>query len=123
MATNLENYLVQIQDATQITGIYAYRGQQDSQWPLHSAATRRLINEHGSDVVRDQDFPELYVDYHRETLVEPARTRGFGFQSGRQLSDVQLLARLQHFGAATGLLDFTWSPLVAPVVRFRRPHP
>ena len=113
MAANLENYLVQIQDATQITGIYAYRGQQDSQWPLHSAATRRLINEHGSDVVRDQDFPELYVDYHRETLVEPARTRGFGFQSGRQSSDVQLLARLQHFGAATGLLDFTWSPLVA----------
>ena len=26
---------------------------------------------------------------------------------------LQLLAKLQHFGAATGLLDFTHSPLVA----------
>ena len=28
-------------------------------------------------------------------------------------SPLQLLARLQHFGAATGLLDFSYSPLVA----------
>ncbi len=26
---------------------------------------------------------------------------------------MQLLAKLQHFGAATGLIDFTWDPLVA----------
>ena len=113
MTGTLEKYLVQIQDASQVLGVYAYRGQRNSQWPLHSAATRRLIKEHGSDIVRDEDFPGLYVDYHRETLVEPARTRGFGSQSGRRLSDLQLLAKLQHFGAATGLLDFTWSPLVA----------
>ena len=30
-----------------------------------------------------------------------------------RFSDLQLLAKLQHFRAATGLLDFTWSPLVA----------
>ena len=29
------------------------------------------------------------------------------------MSDIELLAKLQHFGAATGLLDFTWNPLVA----------
>ena len=113
MTSTIDKYLVQIQDATQLAGIYAYRGQKDSEWPLHSAATRRLIEEHGSDIVRDPEFPQLYINYHGETLVDPARTRGFGFESGRRLSDLELLAKLQHFGAATGLLDFTWSPLVA----------
>ena len=113
MSSTIDKYLVQIQDATKSVGIYAYRGQEDSEWRLHSGATRRLIEEHGGDIVRDPDFPELYVDYHREALIEPARTRGFGSELGRRLSDLQLLAKLQHFGAQTGLLDFTWSPLVA----------
>ena len=38
---------------------------------------------------------------------------GLGVEDGREVSDLQLLAKLQHFGAATGRLDFTWSPLVA----------
>ena len=113
MTSTADKYLVQIHDATQTDSIHAYRGQQDSEWPLHSAATRRLIDEHGPDIVRDPDFPPLYINYHRETLIEPARTRGLGSESGRRLSDLEELAKLQHFGAATGLLDFSWSPLIA----------
>ena len=113
MSSVIAKYLIHIQEATHITGIYAYRGQQDSRWQLNPAAARRLVAEHGNDIQLDPDFPQLYVNYHRETLVEPARTRGFGSESGRRLSDLQLLAKLQHLGAATGLLDFTWSPLVA----------
>ena len=111
--STIDKYVVQLQDATQTTGIYAYRGQQESEWPLHSAATRRLVEEHGGDIVRDSNFTQLYINYHREILIEPARTRGFGSESGRRLSDLELLAKLQHFGARTGLLDFTWGPLVA----------
>ena len=113
MTSTIDKYLIQIQEATKIAGIYAYRGQRDSVWPLHSAATRRLIEEHGNEVIGDPDFPQLYVNYHRETLIEPALTRGFGSETGLRLSDLELFAKLQHFGAATGLLDFTWSPLVA----------
>lgn len=113
MSGAIEKYLTKIREATSRPGIYAYRGQEDSQWPLHSAATRRLCKEYGDEVLRRADFPDKYRQYHRETLVEPARARGFDTEHSRQVSDLQLLSKLQHFRAATGLLDFTWSPLVA----------
>ena len=113
MNGTIEKYLTKIREATSRPGIYAYRGQEDSQWPLHSAATRRLRIEYGDDVLHRADFRDKYRKYHRETLVEPARARGFDVEQGRTVSNLQLLAKLQHFGAATGLLDFTWSPLIA----------
>ena len=63
--------------------------------------------------MEDPEFAAMYLRYHRDTLIEPARTRGYGIEAGRNLSDLELLAKLQHFGAETGLIDFTWSPLVA----------
>ena len=113
MPSKIEKYIDQILDATQSTGIYAYRGQGNSAWALHSSATVRLIEEHGTDILEDPDFQQLYINYHVETLLEPAKALGFGSESGRRLSDLELLAKLQHFGARTGLLDFTRSPLVA----------
>ena len=114
MSGNLEKYLMKIREATSKPGVYAYRGQANSRWRLHSAATRRLIKDHGSDeILLSADFSNVYREYHRKTLVESARARGFDVERGRKVSDLQLLAKLQHFRAATGLLDFTWNPLVA----------
>ena len=113
MASVLEKYLQQIRDATSKPGVYAYRGQSRAEWSLHSAATRRLAKTLGHDALNAPGFSKVYIDYHRETLIGPARTRGFGVEFGRDISDLQLLAKLQHYEAATGLLDFTWSPLIA----------
>ena len=109
----LDYYLAEITKMANPSGIYAYRGQSNAQWLLQSGATRRLAEEYGISITADPEFPELYVNYHRDTLMDPARARGYGSDSGRVLSDLELLAELQHLGAATGLLDFSWSPLVA----------
>ena len=110
----LENYLSKISDSTNNLGVgtYAYRGQGKASWPLHSAATRRLREHRGEGIQYSPEFPNLYLDYHQSTLIAPARTQGFGVEAGREISDLQLLAKLQHLGAATGLLDFSWNPLV-----------
>ena len=112
MAAALERYLHKIREVTSKPGEYAFRGQPNAEWPLHSAATRRLLVHLGDHSLNNPRFTKVYADYHRESLVEPARTRGFGVESGRNTTDLELLSKLQHFGAATGLLDFTWNALV-----------
>ena len=90
----------------------AFRGQADSKWKLHSGATCRLIKHH-KKITEDRNFSQIYANYHSDILIKPARTNGFDIDEGYQISDLRLLAKLQHFEAATGLLDFTWNPLVA----------
>ena len=92
-----------------------FRGQGDSSWPLHSAATRRLIRFFGDDegVVDKAFFSDMHWVYHRSVLLEPARNLGFGNADGHSIPDLQLITKLQRFGAATGFLDFSRDPLVA----------
>ena len=91
-----------------------YRGQGNSGWHLYSGAVRRLLDTLAIASPEDHGtFASHYIDYHYNILLSPARQRGFHVDAGVELSDLQLLAKLQHFGAATGLLDFTLSPLVA----------
>lgn len=92
---------------------FAFRGQEDASWKLHSSAVRRLIRGTEPIVLMTQRFRNIYASYHRLELIEPARTAGLDVEEGRTISDLPLLAKLQHFGAATGLMDFTWNPLVA----------
>ena len=106
-----EKYLNKI---SKFSGRRAFRGQANGEWKLHSAATRRLIKQlDDENITKKTGFAQIYTSYHRDVLIEQARTNGFGIDDGYRISDLQLLAKLQHFGAATGLLDFTWDPLVA----------
>ncbi len=114
MKKTLTNYLEEISEKTSVSGLYAFRGQGKGDWLLCSGATRRLLSHY--QVKAESEVPNFqtrYIDYHRHVLIEPARTNGWGLEEGRRLSDLELLAKLQHFGAATGLLDFTRNRLVA----------
>ena len=110
----LDKYLNEIRDTADRLGPgrCAYRGQGKASWPLQSAATRRLIIQRGDGIQSSPQFLSHYLDYHTGTLIGPARAQGLGTDTGREISDLQLLAKLQHLGAATGLLDFSWDPLV-----------
>lgn len=78
--------------------VLIFRGQANCAWGLDSSADRRL---------RDQaDSPGL-VEYLTKSLIEPARLEGYAHGRDREQNDLELLASLQHQGAATCLIDFT----------------
>ncbi|MXY33016.1 MAG: tetratricopeptide repeat protein [Boseongicola sp. SB0664_bin_43] len=117
MTTIEKKYLARIAKTKPTSARLAFRGHADSSWKLHSGATRRLLQEiraKGSpDDQRSSTFAKLYVSYHRSVLLAAARNSGLDATTGLRDSDLQLLSKLQHLGAATGLLDFTWDSLVA----------
>ena len=107
----LDKYIEQIREFTsRRPGRYIYRGHKDSKWLLRSTATRRL--DLLGEKIDDAGFSYKYLEYHSE-LLRRARTSGFDMEGDRKISTLSLLGKLRHFGAATGLLDFTWSPLAA----------
>ena len=79
-----------------------WRGQGDIEWPIHSTAYRRLFPK----------VSEFDLIYYEKLLLERADHRGFRFYEGRELPDMELLARLRHHGSATRFLDATRSALV-----------
>lgn len=104
-AAGIDRFLAEVR---KFQGKLAFRGQANGAWKLHSSATRRLIREYGCDVLEDDFwFSKRYVDYHSGELIQPAQRNGHGLEDGNRISDLELLAKLQHFGAATGLIDST----------------
>ncbi len=119
-------------------GICGWRGQADCEWVVQSGAARRVqgpwLEHFGRDYETVQDMlrlfgvkaardavvlmqgsaqhEEMVCEYER-LLLNEARVNGFGHQDGRHLSDLELLANLQHHGAATRLLDITKNLFVA----------
>lgn len=82
-----------------------WRGQGDSSWPIHSSAYRRLALN--GSIPKEKD-----VRSYEEYLLERATHRGFHKMDGYELNDFELLARLQHHGAATRLVDATSNALI-----------
>lgn len=82
-----------------------WRGQADIDWRVDSAAYRRLNLSPG--LPNEQSI----INYEKR-LIRKARYRGYDIRDGQQMSDFDVLARLQHHGAATRLLDATRSALV-----------
>ena len=126
MTTIDDLYLEKIAQIASPSRRLAYRGQSDSAWRIRSGAARRLLDHitenHSIDYESTVPFGKLYITYHRLALLEPARTYGFDSNESQTDSDLQLLSQLQHFGAATGLIDFTWHSLVALWFATSSPH-
>ena len=104
MATERKGLLAKYHDMLQEKlegrrGDFVYRGQKYAEWKLQSGAVSRIDDE--------PTQLETLIEYHN-TLLESVRLRGWNRDfSGRELKDLELLAKLQHHGAATCLLDFT----------------
>ena len=86
-------------------GQYLFRGVSTESYKIEASAYRRL-----SETNRNNPSKLLKIN---KDLIEKARSLGHDQRDAQQLSDLELLAELQHFGAATCLIDFTRSALVA----------
>ena len=85
---------------------YLFRGLSNAEHFIEASAWRRLTNE------RNKNSLEKLLEINR-SLIRNARRYGHDQRNGRALSDLEMLAELQHFRAATFLIDFTYSPQVA----------
>lgn len=85
--------------------VYFWRGQSDIQWPIHSSAYRRLKRNKSQVTESDMQHYEKY-------LLQHATHQGYRYDNGRSLTDMELLAKLQHHGAATRLCDFSRNILI-----------
>ena len=83
-----------------------YRGLADADWEVESSAYRRIR------VSQEEPLPVTFQNYI-EQLLNTSGLQGFRYQHDRKLSDLELLAELQHYGAATCLIDFTENALIA----------
>ena len=87
----------------------AFRGQANADWQLRSGAVHRIAEAHGDSVLDDDSYLRQLVGvYHREISAAMETIDG-----DHMMSSLQRLSILQHWGAATGFLDFTESALVA----------
>ena len=84
-----------------------YRRLADSRWDVSASIYGRL-QENKIKTVHHSIFREM-----TKRLLARACAEGHDIENHRKLSDLELLAKLQHHGAATCLIDFTGNPLVA----------
>ena len=83
-----------------------YRGLAKGNWAVKSSAYHRI------ELSQEKPLPETFQNYIKQ-LLDNAGLQGFRYRHGRRLSDLDLLAELQHNGAATCLIDFTENALIA----------
>lgn len=72
-------------------------------------ATRRLSEQFPEQA----PFTKTHLLKYHETLLRDAKMKGFHKRESSTLSNMELIADLQHFGCATMLIDFTRNPLVS----------
>ena len=88
-----------------------WRGQADINWQLNSSIVRRILLSHKD--IDAQKLDDLIFAFE-DRLLQRAKHNFYDYdERGRSLCDLELLAKLQHHGAATRLLDFSKNVLIA----------
>ena len=103
----LEDYISHISAIAKSEKSHLYRGQEDAAWEVKSSALRRLESNYTG-------LPDLLPYMCWGYLLQIVDEVQLEYPSTyRNLSALECLAHLQHNGVATGLIDFTFNPLVA----------
>lgn len=110
MISTLSAFLERIDDGSDAA--HLYRGQANEQWQVDCSAVRRL-NEGLCGEVKQSLLGHVLTGYLIGLLRESRQYVGNCPELPLGSSDLDILAQLQHQGAATGLIDFTLDPLVA----------
>lgn len=92
-------------------GEAVYRGQASAEWRVDCSAARRFDMK--PTIEPPTAVPHWLLAYTAD-LVHGAKQQHVACPELRECrSELEILAQLQHHGAATGLIDFTTRPLVA----------
>ena len=107
--TNLAGYITEINRIAVPTddNRYIYRGQKNERWHIQSGALRRLQKE---PLEHPALLPFLFKGYIHQ-IIDEVQLRYSSVYSN--LTALECMAHLQHNRVATGLIDFTYNPLVA----------
>src|SRR6516225_3716838 len=92
---------------------WAFRGEKDARWPLYSSLSRYLQNfgvARGAWPEQEGRILRIFKRKAHQFLERPPDWD----------DDFQWLALMQHHGAPTRLIDFTWSPYVAAFFALER---
>ena len=92
-------------------GRYLFRGVTNEEYNISASAYRRLKDRNESPEDRVVNF-ERFIQINRG-LIRDVRLQDMDWKNGRKLKDLEILAELQHFRAATCLIDFTYNALIA----------
>ena len=104
--TNLADYITAIHQIASDQR-FIYRGQKDERWHIHSGALRRLQKE---PLNHPELLPYLFRGYLHQLIDEVQLRYASAYHN---LTALECMAHLQHNSVATGLIDFTYNPLVA----------
>lgn len=89
-------------------GPLMWRGQENYKWRLEPGAVRRLRGV--SDQTGSMHGMDRSLERYEDTLFREAMSTGL---LDRAIPPLEVFAILQHYGAATRLLDFTYNPVLA----------
>lgn len=108
-------------DAVRESGeMLLWRGQENSNWGLHSSLFRALSTEIGADIDWENPPPDIQTRPHHfptEAEMVAAEKKILAIARGDwridALGALEIFARIQHNGGPTRLLDFSFNPYIA----------